>query len=168
MYLSKTSIIGMGTLNGIGTRFNGFSKPDEEGKVTATMWFTFFYLPVLPLSKQEFIREITPSNEFRYRVISKQPLQAKEILMTYLFGWIIIPVLWFGPCILCIREIADKIGIPPAAEKGFGVYELLMTVSIIYVVIFVWKLKDWDEARGLPENYKAILKERQKNLTSAK
>lgn len=154
----------MGTFNGIGTKFNGISEIDNEGKITATCWVVFLYFPIFPLWKAKLKREITKSNEFKYQIIEKQSLQSKEILKTYLFGWIITPLIWFGPLILCIREVADYIGIPKSEFKGvangggFGIYEGLVAFAILYMIIFAWKWKDWDEERGLPKNYKDILK----------
>ena len=155
----------MATINGIGTRFNGISKPNEQGVITATCWFTFIYLPIIPLWRAELIREITNPNEFRYWVINKQPIQIKEVLQTYMFGWIITPLLWFGPLILCIKEIAMYMGLlssePVNVFSHFEWYEGMIVFSILYMLVFTWKWKDWDEKRGLPKNYKEILRERQ-------
>ncbi|MEM7183331.1 MAG: hypothetical protein AAF518_20635 [Spirochaetota bacterium] len=65
------------------------------------------------------------------------------------------PILLFGPMVLMIREVADVIGIPASdfkglANGGFGLYEYLVFASILWFVVAAWKLKDWDEKRGLP------------------
>lgn len=138
-------------IRGIGTKFNGISEIDNEGNITATYWIVFLFLPIFPLFKCKLRREITSAIFFKYQIIEKQPLQWKEVLLTYLFGWIIIPILWLGPLFLCIREIAVYIGIPDASHgSGFGIYHLLVLYAIIHLVVFVWRLKEWDEKRGLP------------------
>lgn len=146
----------MSSINGIGTGFNGFSQPDGEGHVTATKWFIFLYFPVLPLWKAKLKRQLTESHVFQYHLLSYEKMTAKEILTTYLYGWLVAPVLFFGPLILSIREVAAAIGIP-TENAGFGIYQALITFSILYLVIVVWKWKDWMEERGLPKNYKELL-----------
>ncbi|HEV2399498.1 MAG TPA: hypothetical protein VGS27_21320 [Candidatus Sulfotelmatobacter sp.] len=37
------------SVNGIGTRFYGKRDRDPDGSYVTTMWFTFLYLPILPL-----------------------------------------------------------------------------------------------------------------------
>lgn len=56
------------------------------------------------------IRLITKPHEFKYHLLSKQPLKAKEVLTTYLFGLLIVPVAWLWPMPFVIREVAEKFG----------------------------------------------------------
>ncbi|MES2131171.1 MAG: hypothetical protein V4506_02410 [Bacteroidota bacterium] len=152
----------MSTINGVGTGFNGFSQPDEDGNITATKWFTVLYFPVLPLWKAKLKRQLTTSDVFQYQLISYEKMNAKEILTTYIYGWLFTPVLFFWPLVLSVREVAAAIGIP-TENAGFGIYEAMITFSILYLVIFVWKWKDWMEERGLPKNYKELLKQQKMN-----
>ena len=39
----------MSTINGIGTKFLGECEHHADGSYIATRWFTFVYLPVIPL-----------------------------------------------------------------------------------------------------------------------
>lgn len=76
----------MSTINGIGTGFNGFSQPDEEGNMTATKWFNVLYFPVLPLWKAKLKRQLTGSSVFQYGFLNYEkiglPKNYKELLNT--------------------------------------------------------------------------------------
>lgn len=150
----------MGTINGIGTRFLGYSPIDQNRCCYVTEWITFFYLPVVPLTRMKIERALTKPNEFKYRIIEKSKLQFIQIIKTYFFGWLLFPVLLFTPLILCVRSIADKIGIPKAKflglanpDSSFGVYEFMIIFGIIWFIVFTVILKNWDEKRGLPKKY---------------
>jgi hypothetical protein len=158
----------MHTITGIGTIFYGISKPNDKGIINATYWFVFLYFPIIPLWRAELVREVTKPRIFNYQLISKQRLRIKEVIRTYFFGWIITPLIWFGPAILIIPEIAVYIGLSPTDKGGFGLYEGLLVFSIIYFIVFVWKWKNWIEKQGLPENYKDILKDKQQSITKNK
>ncbi|WP_018342209.1 hypothetical protein [Cytophaga aurantiaca] len=154
----------MSTLDGIGTRFNGVSQPDEQGHVHATSWFTFLYLPLVPLWRAEIKREITlPLKTFNYQVIQKLPLDKSEILKTYLYGWILIPLLLLGPALFLIPEIHQQLGIasPPPRNliKGDSLnwHDWFFIAYIIYLVVLSVKLYSSDIKRGLPKDYKRFL-----------
>ena len=75
-----------------------------------------------------------------------------EILKTYFFSWIVMPLLLGWPGILCIREVSEKIGIPVENSNGIGVsdaWTVLFTFTIIYFIVALLMLKSWDEKRGL-------------------
>lgn len=141
------------SINGTGTRFYGISNPDEQGKITATLWFTFLFFPVFPISRYSMTRALTHPREFRYTIIEKQNLVWSEVFMTWLWGWIITPVLWFGPLLLCIREVITALGV-----KRESTQDTFMGVAILYLIVFTWLWKDWLDKQGLPKNYKQLLK----------
>jgi hypothetical protein len=154
----------MSTLNGIGTRFNGMSKLNQDGNVYATLWFTFFYIPLIPLWKAEIKREIIlPLKEFNYQIIQKLPLDRNEILKTYFYGWVLIPAILFGPAILLIPEIYQQLGVvtPPSRNliKGDSLswHDWSFILYILYLLIAVIKLYSHDIKRGMPKEYKNIL-----------
>ncbi len=154
----------MSTLNGIGSRFNGVSQLNQHGNVHATLWFTFLYLPLIPLWKAEIKREITlPLKEFNYQIIQKLPLDRNEILKTYFYGWILVPLLLLGPILFLIPEIHEQLGIasPPPRNliKGDSLnwHDWLFILYIVYFIVVVIKLYSNDIKRGLPKNYKTNL-----------
>ena len=142
----------MSTLNGIGTRFYDFSRPDEEGNCKVTLWISFMYLPLVPLKTVIIKREVTKPHIFQYNVVGKAKIELFGILKTYFFSWIVMPLLLAWPGIFCVREISEKIGIPVDDSSGVGVsstWTVLFTFSLIYFIVAILLLKSWDEKRGL-------------------
>ncbi|KKW33415.1 MAG: hypothetical protein UY76_C0003G0020, partial [Candidatus Uhrbacteria bacterium GW2011_GWA2_52_8d] len=45
------------------------------------------------------------------------------------------------PAILAIHEVSKAVGIPKSGETP------LMLFAVIWIVLLVWKFKDWDEHR---------------------
>lgn len=131
-------------MNGIGTTLLGVSAQNEQNRATATYWFTFCYLPVLPL--QRLYVQFLPheGSGFAYQTIEKTPLNLKEIALTYLFGWLVVPASLLAPLFLGITEIWQQLGLP---ENGQLPYILL---CCLWLGIGVWKLADWHEAQCRP------------------
>lgn len=148
----------MSTINGVGTGFNGFSEFDPEGNFTATKWFTIFYFPIFPLWKGTLKRQVTECTVFQYQLLGYEKMNAREVLSTYLYGWILTPLMLLWPLVLCVKEIAGAIGIPTEGNRSW-IYMAFMIFGILYLVVAVWKWKDWMEERGLPANYKEQLKQ---------
>ncbi len=140
----------MATLNGIGTKFNGFQNSSAEGISEVTLWITFFYFPIIPLKAYTIKRHATDMREFRYDVLEKKSLQLKSVLITYFYGWIVTPILWFWPMPFAVREVGEYLGYTNENAEG-GIYYFIITFAILWIVVFAWKWKDWDERRGLPE-----------------
>ncbi|MFN8415701.1 MAG: hypothetical protein U0U66_05165 [Cytophagaceae bacterium] len=143
---------------------NGVSELDKNGNVTATLWFTFLYLPIIPLWSVLVKREIElPLKEFKYQTIQKIPFNRQSILQTYLYGWIIIPFLLLGPLLLFIPEVYQLLGLttPPSRNliKGdpLNWHDWVFVVYVIYLIFGVVKLYGNDIKRGLPLNYKDLL-----------
>lgn len=154
----------MATINGIGTRFNGFSSVDSDGKCTATNWFTLFYIPVLPLWRAEIKREMhLPLKEFKYEVIRKTSLEKDEIVMTYFYGWILIPISLLLPFFFLIPEVTDMLGIQQPAPRNLikgdplNWYDWLFIFCLVYLAFICFNLYRWDIKKGLPEDYKRKL-----------
>src|SRR5690349_4736649 len=93
--LSKNSIFSMiaARFNGCGIWFLGLQSTPERGVVYATFWLTFLFLPLIPLQRAK----LHFSDTRRYTVVEKLPLKAGEILHTYLYGWLLFPLLIVGP-----------------------------------------------------------------------
>lgn len=93
----------MATIYGIGTALCGVSKPNADELRTGTRWFTFVYLPVVPLSRLRFRYNdpITPAltRNRPYTTIAKEPLDIGEILTTYLLSWVIGPLILIVPIV---------------------------------------------------------------------
>lgn len=130
-------------INGIGFGFAGVSHPDAEGNCYATQWFTFVFLPLFPVARYK----IKPLKKvpFQFQITSQSALVLQEVLSTYLYGWILFPLLILGPF------LALALAATPEAEVAFKIPTWtqmpLIALSILYLVVSVWKLKDWDYER---------------------
>ena len=136
----------MSTLNGIGTTLLGISPQNEQSEATATRWFTFFYLPIVPLKRYTVRFLPHKGSGFSYYILANEPLNWREVVLTYLYGWLLMPLLIFWPIPLVVREVWLAMGLPESLNLPF------IFVAIVWVIIVIWKLADWHENRGRPFN----------------
>lgn len=132
-------------INGIGTTFLGVSEQDENGIAAATAWFTFIYLPIFPISRMRVRFLPHKGSGFAYELISKDKLVFKEILITYLYGWILYPLVIAFPSFLAIKEVWQLLGLPESVHIGY------IICSVIWAIVCIWKLMDWQDERCRPK-----------------
>lgn len=135
-------------INGIGTTFLGVSKQDENGIATATNWFTFIYLPIFPSIRVRVRFLPHQGSGFSFELLSYEKLVFKEILKTYLFGWILFPLMIFAPAVLTIKQVWIQIGLPEMIHIPFGI------AAFIWVFVSIWKLLDRQDEKCRPQKYK--------------
>lgn len=135
-------------INGIGTTFLGISEQDKNGIATASNWFTFIFLPIFPTSRVRISFHEHIGDGYSYEIISYEKLVLNEILKTYLYGWILFPVMIFGGAILTVKEVWQTVGLPEIIHIPFGI------VAFIWVFVSIWKLQDWHEAKCRPKKNK--------------
>lgn len=131
-------------INGTGTTLLGISPMDSSGVATATRWITFLYLPVVPLARYRVHFLPNKGRGFSYQELERLGLNGREILTTYLFFWLVIPLVLLAPFVLAIAEVWQKLSLPPSGQIPY------MIATIIWFGVWVWKLADWHEARGHP------------------
>ena len=107
----------MSTIQGIGTRFYGWTHHDD-GTAHATQWFALFFLPVIPLRRYH-LRVLTdfkakepflavPKYGFfagyptgiqvdHYDLLERTPLVGREIARTLLLTYVVGPILMVWP-----------------------------------------------------------------------
>lgn len=151
----------MSTINGIGTKFYGISELDSEGYVTATDWVTFLFLPIVPLGRVKLKREVTRPYTFQYSILHYEKLQLKEVLITYLYGRVIMPLLIVWPFMLIIPELQQALGlhIPSNGFNNPTIGDYYFIGAILWMLFVFGKFLSWNEKRWLPTNYKDILKQ---------
>lgn len=132
-------------INGIGITFLGISKQDENGIATATAWFTFVYLPIFPISRSKVRFLPHRGNGFSYELISKEKLVLKEILKTYLFGWILYPIIIAFPAIFAFKEVWQFLGLPQSIHIAYIIF------TIIWAIVCIWKLMDLQDEKCRPQ-----------------
>ncbi|MCP4538462.1 MAG: hypothetical protein GY832_15105 [Chloroflexi bacterium] len=117
---------------------------DKNCVATATLWFTFAYLPIVPLAyyRVQFLPH--KGSGFSYQVLSRESLNGFEILKTYMFGWLICPALIFGPLVPAISEIWSVFKLPESWQILYIVF------GIVWMIVAAWRLLDRHEARCDP------------------
>lgn len=130
----------MSRINGIGTWFLGVSRSPSDPTVRhATSWITFLWIPLFPLRRYKIKPIRVRPNHLRFQILGKEKLIFSEVLRTYFFGFILMPLAALGPLVLAIKEVQTALGIPEMLQVP------VMFVSILWLIIFVWKLKNWEE-----------------------
>ncbi|MCB9422203.1 MAG: hypothetical protein H6667_20540 [Ardenticatenaceae bacterium] len=133
-------------LNGIGLTFLGIAPMDENNETTTTRWFTFLFLPILPLGRSRIRFLPHKGTGFSYVELGREPIVWREVALTYLFGWIIFPALIFWPLVLAVKEVWTGLNLPQMLYTPFIIF------AIVWLIAAVWKLMDWHENRGRPIN----------------
>lgn len=111
--------------------------PDER---FATEWFTFFFAPVIPLRRYRLRLLPHRGDGFSVARLERTPVVGAEIVRTYVFGWLLIP--------LCVASPAIAGGLVQSIFKlgeSFGI--AVAICSIAWLGVSIWKLMDWHQGR---------------------
>lgn len=133
----------MSRINGTGTWFLGVEKSDQNGVFTATAWVTVFFFPFVPLKRYLIKPTKVGGNRFQFQTLGKTDLNWHEILLTYFYGWILMPLGFLAPIPFAIVEVQNTLGVPKMLQP------IVIGLAIVWMGVYVWKLKTWDENRWL-------------------
>lgn len=154
----------MGSFNGIGLRFLGFSKLDENNACYATVWFTLFFVPLIPLYRAKIKRMATNSVDFVFTMLAKERLVPMEIVKVLVEGWIVIPTCILLPLIVCIPAVGI-VGLPDTVGNVLFRVQAMSTFNTIFFAAIGWLLVsmfffiDRDYKKGLPANWREVSNE---------
>jgi hypothetical protein len=143
------------SLNGTGLRFCGVSRDSQPRICFATVWVCALFLPLFPIRRMRL--SILSQRGFRLKIniLQKTPLVPHEILLTYLYGWLLIPALLFWPVLGALGFMGagyalEQFHIYPAVSTILNFAgSLMVLIFIVWIIVAAWKLKDWDENRWL-------------------
>lgn len=122
-------------LNGIGTTLLGVSDMDENGVAIATMWFTFLFLPIIPLARYQVQFLPHAGSGASFDILRQDKLVFKEVLKTYLSGWILAPALILGPIILAVRQNWEKLELPEGWYTPYVIFAIAWFI-VMFLVVF--------------------------------
>lgn len=134
----------MSTLNGFGTKYLGYTAPDDEGNCYATEWVVALYFPVFPLARRKLCGEFNARGDKQFYLLGKTPLVTRELIQTYLWGFIVVPVLVLLPLLLMM--VLAYAGIIVDHSTAFG---LFFIIGIVWLLASIFLLIRWDSARGV-------------------
>jgi hypothetical protein len=132
-------------INGIGITLLGIAGDDGPDESTATLWFTFAFLPVIPIRRMRVKFLSHKGSGFSYQFIANEKLVLSEILRTYLYCWILVPALGLAPFLLGNDKIWTALSIPKSLQIPY------LALCAIWAVVYIWKVADRHEARCRPK-----------------
>jgi hypothetical protein len=142
----------LGSFNGIGTRLLGWTH-HGDGTARATVWFTFVFLPVFPLSRYELDSPRASDFEPRvsvgqalqglgqdmrlttsYRFTGRLPLSGGEVLGTYLYAYLWLPLKVFAPLALLVAGMRAFLDFEGGSATPVVVCGVLLLAWLGYVL----------------------------------
>ena len=150
----------MSSVNGIGTGWRGW-RHGEHDVSTATLWFTFVYLPIVPL-RRSLVRNLTDFEAERIRtlpqavgaaallaspvvtyeehveVLERTPLEWREVVATYLRAYVLLPLLILWPIVLgrlVLEWVPDRNAIPAPLAVGVIAFGLLNMIVVLLIAV---------------------------------
>ena len=111
----------IGTIYGFGTRIIGRTPPDPEGLQFGTLWVFILGLPIVPRCRLRFstgrseaaVSGAVVVQHTDYHVAGATPFVPLEIAKSYVYRWILVPLLLLGPVAVYLANtdgIADVLG----------------------------------------------------------
>jgi hypothetical protein len=126
----------VGTLNGFGTDFRGFTARQSDGSHYATKWFTAGFMPVVPLARYQLIIGSSESsaNEWKtdYEELGRTPLRWQEIAVTYVGWWLVMPVVVLGPLLVAYALGVGRDGGPRPSSSTWAC--LLVSFGLVWLI----------------------------------
>jgi hypothetical protein len=116
--LAPAERVRLGSYNGCGLGFKGFTRTDSRGGCFATRWIMVLGLPLIPLDRY-YVTEQGSSTfnagnysrtTTRYLIHGRSRLSAEEIVRTYLFQWLLGPAIVVVPVILWLSHADEIVG----------------------------------------------------------
>ena len=132
-------------INGIGSAYLGFGPRDADDRRTATLWFTFFYLPVKPLRRHVLRLHPRRSSGQAVEPLDETPLDRSEIRRTRLYGFLLFPLLILWPVPFAVAAVGPL-------EEGNAPWWAAPAIllAVVWLIASTWKLADWHDARSEP------------------
>jgi hypothetical protein len=144
--LPSNKVPSLGTENGIGTTLLHNSRPDAGGRFFATRWL-MIVLPIAPLGRY-YLRQgrsydsgglFTVRSTTEYEFHGRSRLRVSEVVRTYVFWWLVLPVVFVGPIIAGISWAEQQRPYPNAPDPpNMFRYELggmLVAVLLTFLLL---------------------------------
>ena len=130
-------------INGIGTTWLGATPRSDDNRVFATQWFTFAFIPLIPLRRSRLQLLPHRGSGFAVRELERTALVPRELVMTWLTTLAIL-VVALAPMVPVIEEVRVKLGIPESWQMPW------IFAGIAGWCVLVWRLANWHERRFHP------------------
>jgi hypothetical protein len=143
--MTPIDVPSLSTFNGIGTRLLGW-RHHQDGTATATVWFTFLYLPLFPMGRWRLVSptrdDFEPTFSWRqlfaaflpdktlvteYSFVEWLKISGEEVLFTYLYAYLWVPFKVVAPIWLLVQFF-------PPPDKNDGSMEGTVTLALLSMV----------------------------------
>lgn len=143
--LEYARIRSIGTIYGFGTRIVGRTPRDAEGLQFGTLWVFAFGLPILPRCRllfsvgqsEEDVSGTVVVQHTDYHVAGATPFVTSELVKTYVYRWLLVPLLLLGPVALYLGAtdaIADVLGSSLPAIMLYVALPLVWVIGVAFLV----------------------------------
>jgi hypothetical protein len=135
----------IGTIYGFGSRIVGRTPRDAEGLQFGTLWVFAFGLPVVPRCRLLFSTGHSEAamsgtvvvQHTDYHVAGATPFVASELVKTYVYRWLLVPLVLLGPVVLYLGAtdaIADVLGTSLPAVMLYVALPLAWVIGLAFLV----------------------------------
>ncbi len=156
----------MSSFYGIGTNYLGW-KVGEDGVPTATEWFVVFYLPIVPIGRkrlyvvslEDSVGGIPGINgtftlSGKYRILEDLPIKFSEVLWTYFFGYVLVPLILMVPLLVIVPyfqwyDSQDKLKV--TLVQDLTAIMLIVIFPMVYVGVILATLLHRTRGIGMEE-----------------
>jgi hypothetical protein len=124
---------------GTGVRLLGISAR-TDGRATCTRWITLLYLPLWPIDRR-VVAWCEPSfgDEARWIDHGRTPIVATELVRTWLFGWILFPLLFVAPWIVMV--LLERTTDMPSLRGALAI------LGVPWLAMSLFLILRWDQNR---------------------
>lgn len=130
--------------NGIGTMYLGARPTGVPDERHATLWFTFFFAPLIPLRRVRVRLLPHKGDGFSVRELERTALVPSELLRTWAFSLVFVPVV--AALLFALVPLVQAF----SSERDGLATKIALGVAFVCFGAFLWKLMDWHQARFLP------------------
>lgn len=134
-------------LNGIGIAPLGVEPKLPDGTFWATTWFTFIYLPIVPLWRRRLrrVEDAEDAEDWELEEIEDGKFNWTSIFKTLGFSWIFVPLVVGGPLSILVKEVWDDLLGWPSQHHG-----LAFGLGMLWLAAWVLGLHSWHAKRFQP------------------
>jgi hypothetical protein len=165
----------MSTINGIGTLRYDWDH-HSDGTSSATLWFVIGFLPVIPLRRERLYvasEGLEPSRAIdvagaalgaavgigsgfrsQFQILQKELMRPAGILRTYVFGFLVTPLLAFGVPVFVVWASVRLLELLQFDMREYGVYVAIALgiASVLWAAVVIAKILDRAAGRTVPRH----------------
>jgi hypothetical protein len=122
----------MGTFQGFGTDYRGWSEKYSDGSNTATLWVVMLWLPVVPRFRDTVVvlrqrAQGATSLTTTYSILKREPVRIGEVLRTYVMWWLVLPLPLVFAFVVALN--ASEAAVPCLVLTSSSVFAMIILMA---------------------------------------